>query len=187
MATKTTTVKKPTVKKAAAKKATTAKEPVEETKKLPKNPNEFSYRGDEDLIIKANEFLLLAEALEIAIQNGVETSYPTAYKYIASATGIDVPNPTKEEINTGAVRQMMDIEKTFSQGNVAQSYKPWLVPKVVDAKTKIFEIHARNVQDGRAVEYKVLQEEAKAKQKAAAEAAANQEGPKTKAAMEVVK
>lgn len=160
-------VKKPAVKKAAPKKRVSKAKAQEETAKLPPNPNEYSYRGDEDLVIKAKDFLALAEAIEIAVSNGTEAVYPTQLKYIATATGIDVPNPTKEEIKTGAVRAMMDVEGTFAQDNIQQNYKPWLVPKVIDSKKIIFSTHAANVKAGLAVKYDILQAEAQEKQAAA--------------------
>lgn len=155
---------KPNAKKAPAKtKAVEA-----ETKaKLPKNPNEYSYRGDEILQIKASDFLLLANAIEIAIQNGVTAEYPTATKYIAAATGIDVPNPTAEEIRTQAVRPLMDIEKTFSRENLEQRYAEWLVPTVINSKNVIFEIHSQNVEAGNAVLAQTLATERAAAQEAA--------------------
>ena len=147
-------------------KSKVSKAAAEVTTKLPKNPNSYTYRGDEMLSVKASEFLALAEAIELSVQNGVDATYPTAIKYIATATGIDVPNPSAEEIKTGAVRPMMDIEGTFNKGNLTQNYQAWLVPKVIDAKTLIFEIHARNVEEGNAVEYTILQKEAEEKAKA---------------------
>lgn len=173
---------KPAAKAAKSKKVTA--KAAEETKKLPKNPNEFSYRGDEELIIKASDFLALAEAIEIAVNKGVKTDFPQRFKYIASATGIDVTNPTQEEIRTGAVRAMMDVEQTFEAGNAAQTYEAWLVPKVIDAKTKIFQIHAQNVEAGKAVKYDVLQKEAQELQEVqrqAAEAKEATEKPESEA------
>ena len=131
-----------------------------ETIQLPKTPDQYSYRGDEDLIIKASEFLVFAEALEIAVQNGTDLYYPSKIKYIDSITEVEVPNPTEEEIRTRAVRAIMHIDATFDDDNLKQNYKSWLVPKVIDAKTSIFSIHARNVQEGRATELSVLQKEA---------------------------
>lgn len=132
---------------------------AEEKVELPKNPNEYSYRGDEILQIKASDFLAMAKAIEIALQKGTKLCYPTVNKYIASATGIDVPNPTQEEIKTGAVRPIMDVDKTFSQSNIKQEFEPWLVPDIVGAKNIVFEVHAENVKSGNAVHISELKEQ----------------------------
>jgi len=136
----------------------------EEKAKLPKNPNEYTYRGDEVLQIKASTFLALAKAIEISVSQGSKVTFPTVNKYIAAATGIDVENPAQKEIETGAVRPIMDVDKTFDQNNAKQEFEAWMVPDVVNAKHLLFEVHAENVKAGNAVHFSVIQEEQKAKQ-----------------------
>lgn len=145
----------------------------EVTQELPKNPQEYSYRGDELIEIPASLFLLLYRANETALQKGVKRKYPTAFEWISVATQLPVQNPKEIDIKEGRVTQVMSIGNTFSQENMVESFDEWLFPNIIQAKEALISVHNKAVQDGIAVKISELQEEAQkkaAEQKAAAEA-----------------
>jgi len=141
---------------------------AEVKQELPKNPQEYSYRGDEQITISANLFLMLYRANDAAIRKGTTGHFPIAFQWVNAATGMPVSNPKEIDIKEGRVTQIMSTERTFSQGNYAETFEPWLFPDVVRAKDEMLKVHSKNVEEGIATKISVLQEEAKAQAEAKA-------------------
>ena len=148
---------------------------TEVEQELPKNPQEYSYKGDEILEIPAKLFLLLYRANEKAIQEGVRREFPTATEWVSAATGLPVPNPKEVDIKAGLTTQVMSINKTFSQGNIQETFSEWLFPDVIQAKEELINIHNKAVESGIATKISDLQSQAREEAKARAEAAAKLE------------
>lgn len=138
------------------------KKTTEVEQELPKNPQEYSYRGDELIEIPASLFLSLYKANDDAIRKGTKIEFPTAFDWVSTATGLPVTNPKEVDIKEGKVSQVMSIEKTFTQGNVSESFEPWLYPNIISAKEQMIAIHNKAVEDGVASKISDLQNEAKA-------------------------
>lgn len=136
-----------------------------EAVELPKDPNTMSYRGDEIITMKASDFLKIAEAVNLAIEQGITNVFPQQIKFVEVATGKDVEEPTQEAYNNGEITEVMDVDRTFAPNNVRADYAEWLVPKVVDAKNLMYNIHAEHVKQGKATPINVIQAEQHAKAK----------------------
>lgn len=138
-----------------------AKAETEVKQELPKNPQEFSYRGNENVTIPAKLFLMLYRANDAALRQGTKGHFPTAFQWVNAATGMGVPNPKESDIKEGKVTQIMSVDNTFSQGNYVETFEPWLFPDVIQAKDLMLQIHTENVEKGIAVPIQELQAEAK--------------------------
>lgn len=172
--------------------AKTGKKVQEEvTQELPKNPMEYTYRGNEIIEIPASLFLQLYRANDAAMTQGTKQFFPPALEWVSVATGMPVKDPKEIDIKEGRVVQTLSVERTFVQENIAETYEPWLYPDVIKAKDAMIQIHTKNVNEGNAVKISDLQKERQEQQKkaraaaqAAAEAAAKdaespqEEGPK---------
>ena len=146
---------------------------------LPKNPQEYSYRGDEMIEIPASLFLSLYRANDVAINKGTKREFPTATEWISATTGMGVDNPKEADIKEGRVRQVMSIQRTFSQENLSETFEPWLFPDIIKAKEFMINIHSENVEKGVATKISELQAQAEAEgKKAATEAKAKAEAAK---------
>lgn len=147
---------------------------------LPKNPQEYSYKGDELIQIPASLFLTLYRANDVAISKGTKREFPTATEWVSTTTGMSVLNPKEADIKNGLVRQIMSIQRTFSQENLAETFEPWLYPDIIQAKEMMINLHNENVENGIAIKISELQAQAKAEgEKAAKEAKEKAEGTKT--------
>lgn len=129
---------------------------------LPKNPQEYSYRGDETVEMPSNVFLLIYRALDRALQKGTTISYPTVTEWVNTSTGMQIGNPNEKDIKAGKVRQIMSVEKTFDPSNALESFAEWLVPEVIQAKDMLIAVHNESVQKGNAVKISELQRERQA-------------------------
>tara|TARA_R110000796_G_scaffold36418_2_gene92768 strand:- start:299 stop:784 length:486 start_codon:yes stop_codon:yes gene_type:complete len=145
---------------ATAKKS--KKATLEVVQELPKNPQEYSYRGDELLEIPASLFLMLYRANDTAINQGTKREFPTATEWVSVATGMPVKQPKEADIKEGLVTQVMSIQRTFSQENLAETFEPWLYPDIIRAKDAMINIHSKAVEDGIATKITDLQAQAKA-------------------------
>lgn len=145
-----------------SKKATVkTKAEAEVKQELPKNPQEYSYRGDEQITIPASLFLMLYRANDAALRQGTKGHFPTAFQWVNAATGLPVQNIKEADIKEGKVTQIMSVDNTFSQGNYVETFEPWLFPDIIRAKDQMLKIHTESVESGLAVPIKELQEEAK--------------------------
>ena len=153
-----------TAKKKSAKDAVVEQE-------LPKNPQEYSYVGDETIEIPASLFLSLYRANDVAIAKGTKREFPTAYEWVSTSTGMPVVNPKEADIKGGLVTQVMSIGNTFSQGNLTETFEPWLFPDIIKAKEAMIQIHTEAVEKGIATKITDLQANAKAAAEKAAKVA----------------
>lgn len=154
---------------------------------LPKNPQEYSYKGDEIIEIPASLFLTLYRANDVAINKGTKREFPTATEWVSVATGMPVSNPKEADIKNGLIRQVMSIQRTFSQENLSETFEPWLYPDVIQAKEMMINIHSENVEKGVATKITELQAQARAEaEKAASEAKAKAEDAKIEGPTEKV-
>lgn len=141
----------------------------EETKEMPRNPMEYSYRGDEMIEIPASLFLQLYRANDAAIAKGTRREFPTALEWVSTSTGMKVINPKEQDIKEGKVTQVMSVENTFNRSNLQETFEPWLFPDIIQAKDKMIQLHAQNVEKGIATKISELEEERKAAQRKMAE------------------
>lgn len=137
-----------------------------EQQELPRNPQEYSYAGDEEITIPASMFLSWYRAIDAALRQGTKTSFPTAVEWISTSTHLPVENPTAEDKAAGKVAQIMSVEKTFSRENMHESFEAWLYPDVIQAKDSMIAVHSKSVDAGIATKITELQERAKAKYEA---------------------
>lgn len=156
---------------------------AEVEQELPKNPQEYSYRGDEMISIPASLFLALYKANDTAIRKGTKVEFPTAFDWVSATTGMPVRNPKEADIKAGKITQVMSIEKTFSQENLVETFEPWLYPDIIRAKEQMIAIHNKAVEDGIATKITDLKAQAQAQAEAVAKAqveASKEEKPKQK-------
>jgi hypothetical protein len=131
---------------------------------LPKNPNEYSYRGQEDVVVPAHVFLAMNKAINTVLEKGTTTTFPEVVKWVSIATGTEVANPSAEEKQQGLVAPTVDIKATFEPSNSKVAFEPWLYPDIVGLKDALLFVHTTNVKSGVAVPIEELIAEAKAKQ-----------------------
>jgi hypothetical protein len=113
-----------------------------------KNPMNFGYLGDEQITISAKEFMALKVAVEHGINATAESYMPEVLRYLSTADGSHVENPSAEDIKLGVVVPVTDREATFNANNVKFKYSSKLTVDMVDAQQLIMEIHTRNVENG---------------------------------------
>jgi hypothetical protein len=133
--------------------------------------SKFDYRPGDLLEVQAGAIAQIRQSIQHAIQQGIKQTFPTVTKWIAVASNVEVEKPTAQAIQSGQVRPILDLQKTFSQDNLKVDYEDWVAP-LVQALDKFNEIHIHNVDNGRATEQAVLIEEAKKAQEAADKAKA---------------
>lgn len=165
----------------ATKKPRKGQEEV--VQELPKNPMEYTYRGDEDVVIPASLFLKLYRANDAAVAQGTKGQFPPAFMWVSVATGMEVKDPKEIDIKEGRVVQTMSVERTFGRENYVETFEPWLFPDIIQAKDEMIKIHTKNVNEGICIKITELEAERKKAQaeaiKQAQEAAkkAQEEGP----------
>lgn len=160
------------------------KQQEEVVKELPKNPMEYTYRGDETVEIPASLFLKLYRANDAAVAQGTKGQFPPAFMWVSVATGMEVKDPKELDIKEGRVVQTMSVERTFGRENYVETFEPWLFPDIIQAKDEMIRIHTKNVNEGICIKITDLEKERKEAQAKAIEAAkkaaeeAQKEGPK---------
>ena len=156
------------------------KQQEEVVKELPKNPMEYTYRGDETVEIPASLFLKLYRANDAAVAQGTKGQFPPAFMWVSVTTGMEVKEPKELDIKEGRVVQTMSVERTFGRENYVETFEPWLFPDIIQAKDEMIRIHTKNVNEGICIKITDLEKERKEAQAKAIEAAeeAQKEGPK---------
>lgn len=129
-----------------------------------KNPMNYGYFGDENVVITAREFMMLKAAVEHGINATSESYMPEVLKYVNTEDSSIVEFPSDEDLISGKVVPVTDREATFSPRNVKFKYSTKLTPDMVDAQQLIMEIHTRNVESGNAKSIEELKAASAAKE-----------------------
>jgi hypothetical protein len=129
-----------------------------------KNPMNYGYFGDEQIVITAREFMSLKAAVEHGINATSESYMPEVLKYVNTEDSSLVDSPSKEDLISGKVVPVTDREATFNPSNVKFKYSTKLTPDMVDAQQLIMEIHTRNVESGNAKSREELEAASAAKE-----------------------
>lgn len=106
------------------------------------------YNGQEDITIKAHEYILFKTAVEQGIQSLVEVSYPEVKDYVNAETGEFIEAPTKEQLESGIAILTVNPEKTFSKDNRQISYNGKITQEMLAAGELSMMIHQRNIEQG---------------------------------------
>ena len=144
-----------------ADKKSNKKKNEEVAVELPKNANEYSYRGQEDVVVPAHVFLTMNKVINEVLERGTTTNYPEVIKWVSVATGAEVANPSEEEKTQGLVAATVDIKATFEPSNTKVAFEPWLYPDIVGMKDALLFVHSTNVRNGVATPIAELVAEAK--------------------------
>jgi hypothetical protein len=129
-----------------------------------KNPMNYGYFGNEEVVITAREFMMLKAAVEHGINATSESYMPEVLKYVNTEDSSIVETPSDEDLISGKVVPVTDREATFSPRNVKFKYSTKLTPDMVDAQQLIMEIHTRNVESGNAKSREELEAASTAKE-----------------------
>ena len=129
-----------------------------------KNPMNYGYFGDEQIVITAREFMSLKAAVEHGINATSESYMPEVLKYVNTEDSSIVDSPSNEDLISGKVVPVTDREATFNPRNVKFKYSTKLTPDMVDAQQLIMEIHTRNVESGNAKSREELEAASAAKE-----------------------
>ena len=129
-----------------------------------KNPMNYGYFGDEQIVITAREFMSLKAAVEHGINATSESYMPEVLKYVNTEDSSLVDSPSNEDLISGKVVPVTDREATFNPSNVKFKYSTKLTPDMVDAQQLIMEIHTRNVESGNAKSREELEAASAAKE-----------------------
>jgi len=132
------------------------------TIELPKNPQEYSYRGDEQITMSAAVFMMLYRANDSALKEAMTANYPTITEWVSKATRITVDTELSDtEKASGQYQEVMSVAKTYAQSNVQESTAEWAFPEVIQVKDALIQIHQAMVESGVAIHMSELQAEAK--------------------------
>ena len=127
-----------------------------------KNPMNYGYIGNEEIVISAREFMMMKAAVEHGINATSESYMPEVLKYVNTQDSSIVESPSDEDLMSGKVVPVTDREATFNPRNVKFKYSTKLTPDMVAAQELILEIHTRNVEMGNAKSKEELEEASKA-------------------------
>lgn len=127
-----------------------------------KNPMNYGYIGNEEIVISAREFMMMKAAVEHGINATSESYMPEILKYVNTEDSSIVESPSDEDLMSGKVVPVTDREATFNPRNVKFKYSTKLTPDMVAAQELILEIHTRNVDMGNAKSKEELEEASKA-------------------------
>jgi hypothetical protein len=127
-----------------------------------KNPMNYGYIGNEEIVISAREFMMMKAAVEHGINATSESYMPEVLKYVNTEDSSIVESPSDEDLMSGKVVPVTDREATFNPRNVKFKYSTKLTPDMVAAQELILEIHTRNVDMGNAKSKEELEEASKA-------------------------
>lgn len=127
-----------------------------------KNPMNYGYIGNEEIVISAREFMMMKAAVEHGINATSESYMPEVLKYVNTEDSSIVESPSDEDLMSGKVVPVTDREATFNPKNVKFKYSTKLTPDMVAAQELILEIHTRNVEMGNAKSKEELEEASKA-------------------------
>jgi hypothetical protein len=127
-----------------------------------KNPMNYGYIGNEEIVISAREFMMMKAAVEHGINATSESYMPEVLKYVNTEDSSIVESPSDEDLMSGKVVPVTDREATFNPRNVKFKYSTKLTPDMVAAQELILEIHTRNVEMGNAKSKEELEEASKA-------------------------
>lgn len=117
------------------------------------------YNGQEDITIKAHEYVLLKIAVEQAMQNLVTASFPEVVAFMDPETGAYVESPTEEQLADKSVVSAVSPERTFSAENRKISYDGKVTQELLSARELVVLIHQRNVEAGLTTDVEILQKE----------------------------
>jgi hypothetical protein len=126
-----------------------------------KNPMNYGYIGNEEIVISAREFMMMKAAVEHGINATSESYMPEILKYVNTEDSSIVESPSDEDLMSGKVVPVTDREATFNPRNVKFKYSTKLTPDMVEAQELILEIHTRNVEMGNAKSKEELEEASK--------------------------
>lgn len=117
------------------------------------------YKGDEEIKISAQEYVLLKTAVEQGIQSLVSVSYPEVKDYVNAETGAFIEKPTTKQLESGVAILTVNPEKTFSMENRQISYNGKITREMLAAGELLMIIHQRNIEQGITSNVKDLERE----------------------------
>lgn len=119
-----------------------------------KNPQEYGYKGDEEITINGFQFRETLKIVNELLLNEIKEYYPEPRKWINK----DGKDASKKEIKNGEATEVLDIEAIFqhTEPNVMYTSKGI---KLLRIKFLLEEIHYNNIEKGVSKHITELREE----------------------------
>lgn len=127
-----------------------------ETKKTLQNS---WYRGNENITITAQEYILLKVAVEQGLQALVTVSFPEVKTFVNAETGEYIVKPSKKQLADGIALETVSPEKTFSVENRVIAYDGKVTQEMLAARELVIVIHQRNIEEGLTTDVETLNRE----------------------------
>lgn len=127
-----------------------------ETKKTLQNS---WYRGNENITITAEEYILLKVAVEQGLQALVTVSFPEVKTFVNTDTGEYITKPSKKQLADGTAVETVSPEKTFSAENRVIAYDGKVTQEMLAARELVIIIHQRNIEEGLTTDVETLNRE----------------------------
>lgn len=127
-----------------------------ETKKTLQNS---WYRGNENITITAQEYILLKVAVEQGLQALVTVSFPEVKTFVNTDTGEYITKPSKKQLADGTAVETVSPEKTFSAENRVIAYDGKVTQEMLAARELVIVIHQRNIEEGLTTDVETLNRE----------------------------
>lgn len=99
--------------------------------------------------ITGYEFALMNVAFDHFLETMRQPCFPLRYKFI-DKDDEPVENPTEEQFKSGEVKEILDIQSTFSFENAVEGYCGKMTYQMLEAMRSKFEIHHREIMKGNA-------------------------------------
>lgn len=124
-------------------------------------PENSEIKPDTKIKISGYEFTLFKEAFDDAFRALSTVTLPEQYKVI-DQYGEPVEEFTQEQLNSGELRRVIDVSRTFSGANAQVNYSGNISHIMLEAKRMFFEIQDRETKKGNAVSIQDLMAEMEA-------------------------
>jgi len=113
-----------------------------------KNPNDYSYKGDEKFEIDAREYMFLNTIVQKSFEDYTKFYHPERFMYVDAKTSKPVKGPKQEDIDSGKVLMTLDEQATFAPNNIKIFYDAKMPREMLAATGCALDIHMRNIEKG---------------------------------------
>lgn len=122
------------------------------------NPYEYTYKPGTKVEIDGELLQQLINFANNVVRENTDVFFTWRFKHINRETQKTVKNPKKEDLESGKVAEIVDIETTM-QSKAKEYVKP-IAMEAVHTNLLLQNVHLKAIEEGVATHYKELQEEA---------------------------
>lgn len=114
---------------------------------MTKTVENTGFLPDDKIEITGYEFALFSVAYDQFLETMRQPAFPIRYKFVDN-NDEPIENPTEEQFKNGEVKEILDVQATFSKENAIEAYCGKITYQMLEAMRTRYEIHHREIMKG---------------------------------------